>query len=192
MEINEEIRFDYTLFLTTVHRLCSLVGMARLRDIIRGLSEETTKQHRGLISANDELARLRDAARRFRALEESVRTGEESLKIGLALLFNVPQKANINADAYSSTYREELDDMRDLSGVIIDPKEDLDLSHFPLWKVMREVLKQTAEIRVYELENHLQSFGVKAARSAIESALLTHKKDFRVTKRGREKFVSLK
>ena len=69
---------------------------------------------------------------------------------------------------------------------------DLDVSRFPLWKIIREIIRQVTEIRVYELEAHLRGFGVKTTRSAIESALLTHRKEFRIEKRGREKFVSLK
>ena len=190
MEANVEHQTDYTLFLTSVQSLCIVLGVARLRDIVRGIGEQAARQHKGLVSANDELSKLREAARRFRELEESVRSEEESLKIGLALLFNVPQKVNLNGDAYNAC-EKEIGEMEDQAGVFIEG-EDLDLSSFPLWKVMREILKQTTEIRVYELESHLKSFGIRAARSAIESALTTHRKDFKIAKRGREKFVSLK
>ena len=94
MEANVEHQTDYTLFLTGVQSLCIVLGVARLKDIVRGIGEQAARQHKGLVSANDELSKLREAARRFRELEESVRSEEESLKIGLALLFNVPQKGN--------------------------------------------------------------------------------------------------
>jgi hypothetical protein len=191
MDTEVKQQFDYTLLLTNVQYMCSLFGMARLKDILRGLSEQAAEQYQELVKANDELSKLRDAARRFRTLEESVKREEESMRIGLALLISVPQKVKLDSDAYASTYRGELEEMREQAGLFV-AADDLDLSRFPLWKVMREILRQTSEIRVYELESHLKSFGVKAARSAIESALLTHGKDFKVSKRGREKFVSLK
>jgi hypothetical protein len=180
---------DSTFLLTIVQRMCSLIDVARLRDIVSGLGEQTARQHKSLVASNDELSKLRAAAERFRVLEKSVRADEESLKIGIALLLNFPQKDNLHADAYPR--EDDAIDLRDDAGVIFS-FDDLELSDFPLWKVMREVLRQTPEIRVFELESHLKSFGVKAARSAIESALATHGSQFRVTKRGREKFVSLK
>ena len=177
---------DYTLFLQSLGRLCSLIDVARLRDIVRGLGEQAVRQRKVLEASNDELSKLRTAAERFRQLEKSVRSEEESLKIGRALLFNVPERDNIKANAYPC---EDVE--LETAGVIIQP-EDLELSSFRLWKVMREILRQTPEIRVFELESHLKSFGVKASRSAIESALAVHSSQFRVTKRGREKFVALK
>ena len=47
------------------------------------------------------------------------------------------------------------------------------------------------KIRMIELENALNSFGTKASRSAIDSALSVHKDTFHVFWRGREKYVSL-
>jgi hypothetical protein len=114
---------------------------------------------------------------------------ERSVKIGFALLFNVPTKIDSEADAYvNPKYAEE---MREAAGVALN-HEDLDLSNVSLWRVIREVVRQTTEIRVFELEAHLKAFGLKASRPAIESALATHAKEFRIVKRGREKFVSLK
>jgi hypothetical protein len=181
---------EYRLLLTSVQSLYSVFDVARLKDIVRGLSEQTTKQHEALVGANDELSKLRSAVQRFRELEKSVRVGEDSLRIGLALLLNgIRLKLNLDGDAYAT--KVNINELQDQAGFFVDPQA-LDLSKFPLWKVMREILKQTAEIRVYELESHLKSFGAKASRSAIESALITHKSQFRTTPRGREKFVSLK
>jgi hypothetical protein len=186
-----EYKTEYRLLLTQVQWMCTMLGMARLKDIVRGLGEQTAKQHEALTKANDELSKLRTAVQRFRELEKSVRANEDSLRIGLALLLNgVPQKINPDGDAYVTD--ADMEELREQAGLFVAGPSDLELSKFPLWKVMREILKQTAEIRVYELEDHLKSFGVKAARSAIESALATHANQFRIIKRGREKFVSLK
>jgi len=162
--------------------------MARLKDIIGGLGKQSTRIHEELVKVSDERAKLQEAAQRFRDLEEMIKVKDESLKIGFALLLSVPQKVNIYGDAFAEAVTE---DTWEETGIAIDI-DNLNVSQFPLWKVIREVLRQTSEIRVYELEEHLKSFRVKASRSAIESALATHKKEFRITRRRREKFVALK
>jgi hypothetical protein len=62
----------------------------------------------------------------------------------------------------------------------------------PLWKLIREIVRQVPEIQVIDLENSLKQLRINPSRAAIESALETHRKEFRIVKRGREKFVSLK
>ncbi len=187
--MKEESYMDYRLFLTHVQSMCSVLDMARLKDIVAGLGTYTAKTHDELVKAHDERARLQGAAQRLRDLEEMVRAKDESFRIGISLLLGIPQKVNLKGDAYAATNRDYEDFAE--AGIIPDA-EELAVSNFPLWKVIREILRQTSEIRVYELEEHLRSFEVKASRSAIESALLTHKKQFRIIKRGREKFVALK
>ena len=111
------------------------------------------------------------------------------MKIGYALLFSAPLRVNANVDAYAGPDQDFSQNSEDLA---IDPSE-LELSRFSLWRVVREIVRQTAGIRAYELEAHLKQFGLKkATRPAIGSALLTHSTEFRITKRGREKYVSLK
>jgi hypothetical protein len=163
--------------------------MPRLKDIVSGLSKQTAQAQEELKKARDERARLRDAAIRFRDLGELIKTKDESYKIGIALLSALspkvsPEAANFVFSIGGSDWEE--------AGISVDG-DDLDIANYPLWKVIEQVLRQSSEeMRVFELEESLKSFGVKAERSAIESALATHKKEFKTTKRGREKFVSLK
>jgi hypothetical protein len=70
--------------------------------------------------------------------------------------------------------------------------EHLDVSRFALWKVIREIARQTSGIRIVELERALKAFGIESSRQAIESAIATHKKEFRITRQGREKYVALR
>lgn len=180
---------DYTNILTNLLSLFSMSNM-HFKHIVTGLGEQLGREHRALQDANDELSKLREAAQRFRMLESTVRTQEESFKICTALLMNAPTLKAKVGDGFALSDRE-VDAMCEQSGLAISP-EELNIENYPLWKVIREVLKQTSEIRIYELESHLKTFGVKTSRSAIESAIATHKREFKVTKRGREKFVALK
>jgi len=189
-EIGISRQTDIRLPLTDVVSGCTLEDVARLKDIIGGLGRQTSRRSAELVKDLDELERLRDGYQRFRELLAQIKPKEESLKIGAALLLNVPVRVNPEGDAYAGSGRAE-SSWETSEPLNIDPAE-LDLLKYPLWKIVREVVRQVTEIRVFELEAHLKGFGVKASRSAIESALATHPKEFKITKRGREKFVSLK
>lgn len=162
--------------------------MAKLKDIIAGLSQQSFRKLEAVAKVNEELNQLRDAYQRYQEKSAWMVPESESAKIGMALVFSAPLKMS-DADPYDPKYRRVLEDV----GTDIDVHpDDLDLSRYPLWKIMREILRQVPEMRVYELEAHLKSFGVDAKRSAIESAIKTHRKQFKVIPRGREKFVAWK
>jgi hypothetical protein len=113
---------------------------------------------------------------------------EESWRICTALVLNAPQKDNPIADA---RFEHEPPPEDDMDAPYISAG-DIDLTRYPLWKIIREIVRQAVDLRVYELQTHLKAFGIDTTRSAIESALLTHKEEFKITRHGREKFVSLK
>jgi hypothetical protein len=178
---------DITFILTNLMSQFMIDDMARLRDIVSGLSEQTMRKSAELAKERDELNKLRPDWQRFNELAKQIESKERMVKIGFGLLFGIPLKVR-EGDAYESpdaSFEQE-------SEALALDVADLDLSKYPLWRVIREVVRQTAEVRVFELEAHLKSFGLSASRPAIESALSTHPKEFRLTKRGREKFVSLK
>jgi|GEM_PF-1528281 len=185
----ERIQVDYKLLLTNLLSHCMVLDMARLKDIVTGLREQTFRKSEELTRDLEELNALRAGWQRYHELSKQVESKQRAIKIGYALLLNVPMKINTTADGYANP---DLQFDQDSEKLDINAA-DLELSNFPLWGVIREVVRQTAEIRVYELEAHLKQFGLKkATRPAIESALATHPKEFRTVKRGREKFVSLK
>ncbi len=170
--------------------LYSVSIVARFKDIVRGISQQTARKCAELTRDIEELNSLRDGYQRYRELFKEVESKERSVKIGYALMLNAPAKDNPKGDAYAVAQDRECG-MQEAVGLVIDEAE-MDLSKVSLWRVIREIVRQTVEIRVFELESHLKSFGLKASRPAIESALTTHPKEFKLTKRRREKFVSLK
>lgn len=186
------LQIDYRTFLTFVMSRYSLLGMARFKDIVAGLTQQTSRKSDELSRDLEELNNLRAGWQRYNELSKQMEAKEKAVKIGYALILSAPLKVNVEADAYAPRSDKEWEAEAGELGLSVDA-DDFDLSNFPLWRVIREVVRQTAEIRVYELEAHLRQFGLKkATRPAIESALSTHPKEFRITKRGREKFVSLK
>jgi hypothetical protein len=187
MKEAEELNSDITFSLTDVMSRYIVLGVARFKDIVAGLTQQTSRKADELSRDLEELNALRPSWQRYQELSKQVESKERLVKIGYALLFGVPLKVRPDLDAYAGPDANFADD----ADLAINPDE-LELSKFSLWRVIREVVRQSAEIRVYELEAHLKQFGLKASRPAIESALATHPKEFRITKRGREKYVSLK
>jgi len=163
--------------------------VARLKDIIGGLQRRAGRQSGELSKALAEQRALIEACERLRDLAAWLKPQEESWRICTALVLNSRQKDNANAEAKFDHYSASPAPDPDSPYLAV---EDTNLSRYPLWKIIREIVRQTVDLRVYELQTHLKAFGVDTTRSAIESALLTHKEEFRITRHGREKFVSLK
>jgi hypothetical protein len=182
-------QYDYRFMLTSLMSIYRVTDMARFKDIVAGLTQQTSNKAQELARDLEELNALRASWQRYQELSKELASKERAIKIGYALLLSAPLKVNTKGDAFANPDQQYMED----SELLVIDAADLDLSNFSLWRVIREVVRQTAEIRVFELEAHLKQFGLtKASRPAIESALATHPKEFRITKRGREKFVSLK
>ncbi len=180
---------DSTINLQSMESVCMLSVVARLKDIVAGLNRQTSRKCEAIRKATDDMSELLEPYQRYRELSEWIKPEQESARIGLALLLNIPMKDNPKVDALDSVDPSDFEKPKMLLAV---SEADLDLSKYSLWRIIREVVRQTTEIRVYELEAHLKAFGIKTNRTAIESALATHLREFRITKRGREKYVSLK
>lgn len=177
--------------LTHAHSLGIVSFVARFKDILKGLSAQTRRKQDFVAAAQDELVRLLEARQRYEEVSAWVGPESESVRIGWALLFAAPMKTSAEKDAYAGGRSESEEWERRQSDEGIDPAT-LDLRQYPLWKIIREVLRQVPEMRVCELHDHLKQFGIETSRSALESCLKTHRKQFRVTLRGREKFVAWK
>jgi hypothetical protein len=157
--------------------------VAKFRDLVAGLSRQMARDSADLRAIQTEQDQLRESHLRFLELSERAQPKQERLEIAVGLLLNMPVEINPNAEADFGEWEPPVPLPVDISR--------LDVSKFALWKVIREIVRQTSEIRMVELENALNSFGTKASRSAIDSALTVHKNEFYVFWRGREKYVSL-
>ena len=179
-------------YLTQVESEFRVSGMPKLKQILAGLTHYSSRKIDAVKRATAERDKLFAAYQRYQELAAMLPRDEESMKISVALLLNAPLKYDPEADAYAPENREQLEreiaDHEDLPLTATD----LDLSQYPLWKIMREILRQVPEMRVYEVESHLERLGVKVSRMAIERAIATHHKQFAITKHGREKFVAWK
>jgi hypothetical protein len=124
-------------------------------------------------------------------LDDIAQPKQERLDIVAAMLLDgVKQTERIRKNAPGIIEDDEFDE-RDCVPIPVSA-ERIDLSQYPLWKIIREIVRHSGEIRVVKLENALKDFSIKTRRQSIESALAVHKREFRITRRGREKFVALK
>lgn len=155
--------------------------MARLPDIADGLGKQLKADAEEIRKLNDELNKHRAAYQRYREVSSYLDSKADRIKVTLGLLFHLD---GWNDEDGAVEFCEEL-------GIAIDEPTAVRVKN-PLWKSIREVLRQVTEMQIVELESILHGLGVNTSRQAIESAVDTHKDAFRVTRRGREKFVSLK
>jgi hypothetical protein len=190
MEESGSQKNEESKHLTILSSMCSLISVARFKDIVRGIGQQTARKCEELVKDMEELNKLRPSWQRYRELSAQAESKERSVKIGYALMLNAPTQAKADVCAYTKSIDQAFGAFSDADLTLSET--DIDLLKMSLWRVIREVVRQVVEIRVFELEEYLNTFGLKASRPAIESALATHPKEFKITKRGREKFVSLK
>ena len=160
MEPSKMLDIECTNNLTDVQSECNLVlGMAKLKDLIAGLAQQTMRKSQEADVLRREMQSLLEARQRYDDAAAKIAPLTESAKIGLALLLDgLTTSDDPEGNAYASDFRRDVQ-METTIDVDLD---EIRLDKFPLWKIIREVLRQVPEMRVYELESHLKRFGVKA------------------------------
>jgi len=154
--------------------------MARLPDIIDGLAKQAQADAKEIRTTGAELKELRSAYQRYRDLTAHLDSRAERIRIVLGLMAD-QEDWNIG-EAF--TFQDGL-------GVPLENPTDI-REEMPLWKMIREVVRQVEELRIVELEDVMRALKVKTPRQAIEAAIDAHKRTFQIRRSGREKFVALK
>jgi len=131
----------------------------------------------------EEMDKLAAAYNRYVDLKGEIDSRSKRIKRLMASLGPEYLEAKVQGQS------ESVDDETNLQG---DP-DDL-RANFPLWRAIREYLLIVAgEAKVGDIQQFLEaSTFEKCGRQAIESALRSHDNIFRVVKRGRDKYISLK
>lgn len=177
----EELSQSYTRNnLTTLGSRLSNRLMARHQDIAAGLAAQLKADTSDAHKISDEMNKLRSAFKKYRDLSAQLNGTTERIKSVLAVLADSKEKDIV-----------ETFELLDSLGIPLDIPSEI-RTKTPLWKLVREIVRQVVELQVVEIENALPYFGIKTSRQAIESAIDTHKDVFKSRKQGRERFVSLK
>jgi hypothetical protein len=182
---------DSRINLTDVESILHSERMARFRDILSGLYRQTKGDAEEIHAMNDKMNEFHSAYLKYKELAEQVKRKEERMRIAASLIANTTSDFLDNSTDLKRD--QELARICSAAGMPVEGDQlRLELYKFPMWILIREIVRQTPEMQIVELENALFEFGAKTSRQAIESALETHRKEFRIVKRGRDKFVSLK
>jgi hypothetical protein len=155
--------------------------MARHQDMLRALKAQLDSDLESLKSVQDDQAKTRAAYLRFLDLEKQRQVLRERAEATACLL--VP---GAEAEGMDSDFLEELGD----AGITIPANWR---EKIPTWRILMEVVRQFPKMQIVELVRTLNDLGlIGISRQGVESALNTHSSKFRITRKGREKFVSLK
>ena len=154
--------------------------MARLPDVVDGLAKQVVADAQEIRKAGAELKELRSAYQRYRDLMAHLDGRAERVRIVLGLLAH-QEDWNIG-EAF--TFQDEL-------GMPLENPAEI-REEMPLWKMIREIVRQVEELRIVELEDVMRALKVKTSRQAMEAAIDAHKRTFQIRRSGREKFVALK
>jgi hypothetical protein len=179
--MSENRQSDSTFILTHVELECRTeIVPGRLKDIIAGLERQARSDTDALNTMQDRLHELHPHYREYIELVGKLRQTEERASATLGMLWGVksPNIAEI-VDSYN--------ELEAAGSTTITP-----VSELPIWKAIREMLRHVPEMQVIDIERMMKELGVQTGRTAIDSAIATHKNIFTVRKRGRDKFISLK
>lgn len=147
-------------------------------DIVPALNEQRKRDVKRLADVKSKMNQLRAQFVEFRDLADQAYALEDRIRSITGVL----------GGDFSS--REELSALA-AEGITIENVHE-QRKNSKLWRAIREIVRQVTRVRIVELEAVLYSLSFKVSRQAIESAISTHPHVFRITTRGREKFVSLR
>jgi hypothetical protein len=177
-----QLKSESKEYFTYVESECSnSAAMARYSDVVQAVQTQFHADLEELAELQDEQAKLRAAYLRFQDLEKRKGELKKRAETAAALL--------AGTDTYEIG-RESLGDTLDKAGINTDVNWR---KKVPKWCLLAEVVRQFPKIQIVELMRVLRlAFGVEVSRQAVESALVIHASKFRITWKGREKFVSMK
>jgi hypothetical protein len=153
------------------------------------LQERLLNRSRRMQSFRLEMEALLSAHVRYQDLEEALAQESHSASILIGLLGRAGVAETLAvAENVSDEHPSCLEQTLSERG----PAEEL-RDNLRLWRAVREIVRLGGESSVGEIQGSLVSLGMdNVTRQAIESALRQHRKEFSVSKRGRELYVDLK
>ena len=183
MQGEEVCKSDSRKHLTGLESRFIVVSTMRSADVVTALEQQLDTDVEQIGKDYDEMEKLRSAYIKYKNLEEQTQQIKSRIKDTLALVAPENYMGSGMDDDKFITITERVG----IAEGVNDLRKEL-----PLWAAMTQVLRHASELQVVNLQEILQFMNIQVSRQAIESALETHKELFRVKKRGREKFVSLK
>lgn len=148
-------------------------------DVERMMHQRLKHECASLQSTRDEIAQLADSYNRYVDLKGDANNRGERIRRLMAIL---------GPDSLDGLGTDEVQSEMDLQGEPEALREEL-----PLWRAIEEYLIIIAgEAKVGDVQDFFSAMNYEVTRQATESALRSHGDTFRVVKRGRDKYISLK
>ncbi len=148
-------------------------------DVERMMHQRLEHECASMQSIRKELAELAAAYNRYVDLKTEVDSRGKRIKRLMAIL---------GPDSIEGLGTEEVQSELSLQGEPVSLREELSL-----WRAIEEYLIIAGETKVGDVQAFFGAMNYEVvSRQAIESALRSHANKFRVVKRGREKYISLK
>lgn len=182
MQRTEIHKNDAKNLLTSFASLLQDSSVARATDIFRSMRDALALDAKRMEEISGELTKLADSYNRYLALKREQETHYKSSRQLAALLG--PRGF---LDAMKS---DKSDAIGEHIEIIPSPAELRESA--PLWQHVYQYLRFVPEAQVNEIVLFLNGLQIYTSRQAVESTIRTHPSLFRVKKRGREKFISLK
>lgn len=154
----------------------------RTQDVLDKIGAKIVLDAKRLREIKGESAALFEAYQKYTDLEKERKARESSITSLVALLGKEGLE-ELRTRVVSANLLGEFD-----FGVGIETRRE----ELSLWEFIAQYLRFVQEAKVADIEYFLGEQQMQTTRQAIESAVKTHSKIFRVRKRGREKFISLR
>lgn len=156
--------------------------MARAQDILKRICDALVVDAKRQREIAVEMHKLSDAHYRYLALQRETKAHEDSSNALKALLGSKAFVEAMSEDS-SDAIGEELE----IYPTVRELRESA-----PLWQHIQQYLRFVQEAQVGEIVEFLAWMDIETSRQAVESAIKTHSRIFKVRPSGRERFVSLK
>jgi hypothetical protein len=157
--------------------------MKPVQDVYTNIRQRLLHECEGVRNGRQEMESLAAQYHRYRDLQAEVDSHWKRILYILRLI-GPDRAAKVMASDKTGVIREATDNPSQSD----DGRADL-----PVWKAIREYLREAGEARVGEIQSFLTWLGFEnVSRQAIESALKRHERTFGVRTKGHERFVSLK
>lgn len=157
--------------------------MKSVQDAYASIRRRLLSECKGVVAGRQEMDALAAQYLRYVDCDNEVKVHWKRIAYILRLIG--PDRAN-------EIMRSEVTGI--LREVANNPPQSDDASvDLPLWKAMREYLREAGESRVGDIQAFLSWLGFEnVTRQGIESAIKRHERTFRIRTKGHERIVSLK
>jgi hypothetical protein len=175
---SEEINREATNMLDNVACKVHYSNVPSTADVERMMHQRLEHECASMQLARKEISELASAYHRYVDLKVQIEQRGKRIQRLMGIL---------GTDSIESMGSEDVRTETNLQGEPKELREELSL-----WRAIREYLIVAGEAKVGDVQGFFSGMNYEVSRQAIESALRSHDSVFRVVKRGRDKYISLK